>query len=240
VPPLALSPEHPPALGHLGPGDGIGDEGHLPGPAMLVPVATEPHHELHVLADGVVEVPAGVDYGVAPEEPEGAGNDEVPTEPVPAEAPEEECAQVLHDLDPGERRPGRAGPRYAALVHVGAIDHADRSAGGQQIIIGEEGPDQPLERVVLDEGIRVDDTGQLAGREVERRVQRVRLAAVLLVDHHQLRVGPRAVGGAYRLRVQPPPVDGRYGGELEGVHQDFERAVGGAVIHHDDLETRIV
>jgi hypothetical protein len=101
VPAVALAAEHGQRLGHLGPGHGVGHEGDPVGAPPLVGVAPQPDHQLHVLAHGVVGVAADAAHRLAVEEAEGAGDDEVPAEPVPAEPAEEVGAEVLHRLDPG-------------------------------------------------------------------------------------------------------------------------------------------
>ena len=73
------------------------------GPPLLVRQPLQPQHQLHVLADGVVQVSAGVEHRVAPEEAERARDDDVAAEPVPAEPAEQERAQVLDHLDAGQQ-----------------------------------------------------------------------------------------------------------------------------------------
>src|SRR5437899_12924464 len=73
-------------------------------------------------------VPAdGVEVLLA-EQAERAGDDEAAAEAVPAEATEQERAQVLDHLDAREQAAGNPGVAHAAVLHRAAVGHADRAA----------------------------------------------------------------------------------------------------------------
>ena len=108
VPAVPLPPQHGEGAWRFRPGDGIWDELHPSGNPSLVPLPSEPQDELHVLADRA-GVAACLKERLAPEQSEGAGDHEVSTEAIPANATEQERPQILDRLEAGEwaaRHPG--------------------------------------------------------------------------------------------------------------------------------------
>ena len=137
-------------------------------------------------------------------------------------------------IDPG----GRAG-----VVESGLRCPVDRDVAGdadhpRRVREDESHPVE--ERVAAEERVSVDAADVAVAREVESAVQRVGLAAVLLVDHEETRVRPAAIDAADRLRRKRPPVEPLDRLELEGGAQRREGLVGGAVVDDHDLVLGIV
>ena len=96
------------------------------------------------------------------------------------------------------------------------------------------------ERLAVEDRVGVDAADVPEARDVEAGVQRVRLAAVLLVDDDEVRVGGAAVDRAHRLRRENVPDEHLVRLELERLDQPVERSVSGSVVDRDDLELRIL
>ncbi len=62
LPAVALPAQDPHRGGNLGPGHRVGHEDDAVRPPPLQALAAQPHDQLHVLADGPLEVPAGVEH----------------------------------------------------------------------------------------------------------------------------------------------------------------------------------
>src|SRR4029453_6830144 len=77
------------------------------------------------------------------------------------------------------------------------------------------------------------------GRRIDARVQRVRLAAVFLVEDTQVRVGSRGEGDVDGGRRDPGAQSLADRNEIERLTQPLERPVGRAVADHDHLVVRI-
>ena len=92
MPPLPLACEDLGGLGHLGPGDGVGDERHDVTDLVRPQVAVHADDEIQVFDDTGGAIPADRGDVVLPEQPECARNDEIAAEPVPAQPSEEEGA----------------------------------------------------------------------------------------------------------------------------------------------------
>ena len=154
--------------------------------------------------------------------------------------PEQERPQVLDHLDPGEPRARHVHVHDPAVPGDHRIHGADGAAGGHDVGIDEHRPHQPHQRAALDQGVGVDGAHQLAAGEVEADVERVGLAAVQLVDDHQVGVAQRtverdhALGGHVR-RVGAIDLDQR---ELTLQHADG--VVLAAVGDDDHLEVGVV
>src|SRR5256885_2421370 len=94
MPAIALPSQLSCALRNFGPGDGIRNERDPSRPALLVRQALETYHELHVLADSVVQVSTRIQNRFALEQSKRAGDDDVTTKPIPPESSEQERAQI--------------------------------------------------------------------------------------------------------------------------------------------------
>ena len=110
VPAITLPSQHLHRLGNLSPRHRIRHKSDFAGTAPLVRKPFEPQHQLHILADGVVEVPAGAQHRFASEQTKSAGDDDVAPQAVPSESAEQESPQILDDLHAGERVDRNAGP----------------------------------------------------------------------------------------------------------------------------------
>ena len=82
------------------------------------------------------------------------------------------------------------------VLDVGAVDDANGAACSHRVAMLDERLYEPLERVPFDERIHIDRAHERRSGDVQRRVQGVRLAAVLLVDDHEIRMKTRAISSA--------------------------------------------
>ena len=80
----------------------------------------------------------------------------------------------------------------------------------------------------------------VAASPVEAGVERVRLAAVLLVHHDEVGMAGRAVDPSHRTGVQAPVVDGLNGKEAEFPLEHGEGLVLRPVVHQHHLQLRVV
>ena len=238
MPPVALAPQDRQRLGDLGPGHGVRDELHdRRRPARAG--GPQPCHQLHVLADRSVQVAAGDQDGLLLEQPEGARDDQVAPQAVPAEPAEQERPQVLHVLHPGQPGPGSARRHDPPLPHLGPVDDPDRAPHRQAVGAVDERADHPQQCVVLDDRVGVDGADQVARADVEPGVERVGLAAVVLVHHEQVGLATAAVDAPHVAGVDPLAVDDRHRHEVELLDQPLQRRVRAAVVDDHDLQSGV-
>ena len=145
------------------------------------------------------------------------------------------------------RASGRAGrPTLddAALTDGAPVGDRDLPADRHNPRVFMDDPHELLQRVLIENrvGVERDDVGRR--RRVDAGVQRVRLAAVRLVDH-----GHANDGGRERNGGLVHPADGRRGdraaireigsAETECVPQPRERPIRRPIVDHDDLDSGI-
>lgn len=239
MPAVALAAEYAQGLGHLGPGDRVGDVLDAIGQPVVASVAAQAGDELHVLPHRCVLVAAGGDRRLAAEEPERARDDEVAPQAIPPQAPGQEGALILDGLDPGDDPPRSASGHDPSLADHRPVDRPDRAARGHDAVVQQERAHHAQQRLGLDDGVGVDGARELARGDVEARVQRVGLAAVVLVDHDEAGARGRPVDRADRRRADAATVDAVDLDEVEVATQDVDRVVAGAVVDEDDLELRV-
>jgi hypothetical protein len=128
----------------------------------------------------------------------------------------------------------------AAVVDRAAVrDPDDPSGRDDDLRLLDDRPRDAEQGVLLEDRVRVDRAHVGIARRVHRRVQRVGLAAVRLVDHPEVAVAAGDVcasdGGRRQQGTQSLPD----GNEIEGRLEPLEGAVGRAVVHDDHLVLRI-
>src|SRR5439155_867866 len=82
---------------------------------------------------------------------------------------------------------GNSGVGHASILHGARVRDADRAAHGGDLAAEQERPRQAQQRVGLDQRVRVHGDDQREPAGVDGGVERVRLAAVLLVEDEQAR-----------------------------------------------------
>ncbi|EEF24393.1 conserved hypothetical protein [Ricinus communis] len=215
----------------LGPAHGIGHEFHLVRLAFLAQQAVHADDQFHVLADRVGTVAAGLDHGVLAEHAERAGDDQHAVHGRPAEASEQERAQVFHDLEQRPHVRRQADLREKAARHLAPVGDADRAARRDDGRVAQERFRDLFQAVALQDRVGIDAAHERIARRVDARVQRVGLAAVLLVDHAQVREARGAVDLADLLRPDLAAVGLGERQQAELALQDLERAVLRPVVH---------
>ena len=205
VPPVALAPEHAPRLGHLGPAHGVGDEGDPVGLTALSHDAVETHDQLDVLPDRGRVVSAGLDHELAPEQPERPRDDEQGAQSRPSDPTRQERPQVLDDLQVGEQARRGRHLAHLAVDDARAVGDAHHPSDGDHLGLGQERPDQPEQRVLVEHRVRVHRAKERIPGERQPRVDRVRFAPVGLVDDDQAGVHTRDQDA----RDRPPTGAGR-------------------------------
>ena len=130
------------------------DDWHVPVHALTRPPAVPPivyaeqsqvaPHQLNVFTDRFIRVATGVDDGFAPEQPERAGNDEIPPEAVPTETADEERSQVLKDLESRHDVSRQARVHDAPILNRTAVYHPDRAARRENVVGEKKRTDHPL------------------------------------------------------------------------------------------------
>jgi hypothetical protein len=125
-----------------------------------------------------------------------------------------------------------------AVLDNGRVQGADGPADPDQGLVLDEQPAGPQDRLAVQQRVGVDGREQRVAGHVEAGVERVGLAAGLLVDHDQVGVGERPEGPAHVRARQV--LAGRPGqlGQREGLDQPVHRLVLGAVGDDHDLELR--
>ena len=182
--------------GHLGPAHRIGHEHQA---VRLLAIAHDAMHadaQLHVLADRLVLEAAGVEHVLAAIDAERAGDDQQRAHRRVGDAAGQERAQVFDHLEARHPVAGHAHLGDATAFDLAAVDDADDAADAERVGRLEERQHGLAQRVRLEQRIGVDQADERIARRVDAGVERVGPAAVLLVDHHELGVGQRAVDAA--------------------------------------------
>jgi hypothetical protein len=163
------------------------------------------HRHLHVLPERRAGEAAERDERIAPEHAERPADDQHPVDLGPRDPSSEEATKVLEDL----RRPD-AMPRDPRRDHASGDDrrsvrHADVAADGHAVIgVDLERANRALDRVRLEQAVRVDDDDELAARDRDAGVDRIGASAVVLADDAKPRLAPRLASGRGTVdRTQP-------------------------------------
>ncbi len=204
------------------------------------PSTSHTHDELHVLADALNFISADCAQRVASKESERSGDDQVATETVPAKTAEEERPKVFNCLDSGKKSARDARNDDAASPDLGAIGDADRPPGGDDVIAVEKRLGDSQQRSGFDDRVRVDRADELTRCEVERAVQRISLAAILLVDDDEARIETRAIEAPHLFCRQETSIHQIDRAQFELTRERIECCVARSVVHHHDLEIGIL
>ena len=240
LPAHALTAQHRQRFGRLGPDHRLGHEGDAVGPSGEAMETVQTHRQLHVLADRVDRVAADPDQRGAAEHAESARDDQQRIHRRPTDSAVVEAAQVLEDLDAGQPVRRHIDALEVAAGNVATVGDAHRATAGHRQRVFDEGPHHALQAVALEHRVGVDDTNQSVARCIDGRVDSVRAATVVLVDHQQLRMMRAAVDAAHCLHRQRAAVGLLERLQTELALQDFDGSILRAVIDHDDLEVGIV
>jgi hypothetical protein len=119
-----------------------------------------------------------------------------------------------------------------------ALRGRDGPAHRDQGLVLDEQPAGPQDGLAVEQRVGVHGREQWVAGQVEAGVEGVGLAAAVLVDHDQVRVGQRPVGVAHRGRRQVLARRPRLLGQGEGPDELVHGAVLGAVGDDHDLELR--
>ena len=124
------------------------------------------------------------------------------------------------------------------VLDDGRVERADGPTDPDQRLVLDEQPGRPQDRLAVEQRVGVDGREQRVAGHVEPGVERVGLAALVLVDHDQVGVGERPEGPAHVRAGQV--LAGRPGqlGQREGLDQPLHGLVLGAVGDDHDLELR--
>ncbi len=135
------------------------------------------HDEIEILDDAVGAIAVDPHHVFLAKQTEGAGDDQVSAETVPSQTAEEKRAQVFDHLNPGDHLPRDPGVRHPAVFHRAVVGHAHRAPYRGDLAAEQERARQPEERVGLDKRIGIHRDHEREARRVDRRVQRIGLAA---------------------------------------------------------------
>ncbi len=197
-------------------------------------------HQFHVLAEGVVAITADADYGLLVKEAERTGNDQHAVELRPAESAEQEGAQILDDLDHGDRIAGQAGAHQETMADVAAVGDPDGATDRDGVGIGQKRQDDPRQTVALQDRIGIDAGEQRITSDVDQAVEGIGLAAVGLVQHLEIAIATRPIDRLDRLGGQAVSIGFGVGVQLEFTDQRVERAIPRAIIGNQDFVIGVV
>ena len=127
-----------------------------------------------------------------------------------------------------------------ARIHGAAVADADDPAHGDGGRVLDEREHRPHQRQLLEQRVRVDHAHQVVPRRVDAGVDRVGLAAVHLVDQHEVRVIERSVQAAHRLGGERLLIRDGSTHQAERLDGHVERTIRRSVVDHDDFELRVV
>jgi hypothetical protein len=203
-------------------------------------MAVQVNDQLDVLPHRAVPVASDLLDQPAAEQPERPGDDQQPADAVPSDAPDQERPEVLHHLNDGQTAAWEAEVEDPAVGDGRAVRYPDDPGRrGYHVRILDHGLDDPQQRVLLEDGVGVDRAVVGMRRRVDPGVQRVRLAAVRLVEHPQAATTARDVGAPERCRRDSRAQRLAHRHEVERLAQALEGLVGRAVVDDDHLVPRI-
>ena len=209
LPPLALCDQLADGVRSFRHADRVGERDDLVRRPCAAEVLVHAERQLDVLArEGGGEAADLLDH-VAPPDLERADRAEHRVQPRPAESVVEERAQVVAVLE-HEQRPRVELRRLAVLRERLLGPAADRDVTGDAddpLRVDEREPHPVQEARARQDRVAVDAADVAVAGEVEAAVERVRLAAVHLVDHDQLRVRAAAIQAADRPGLVAAPVE---------------------------------
>jgi hypothetical protein len=183
-----LPAEHAHVFRRFRPADRIRDEFDAIGQLAVAHQAVELDHKLHILADGAVAVAAHIQNQIAPEQAKGAGDDGQHLHAAERQPRHQESAQIFDDLDEGEEVAGQLDLDHAARPRPGCHWRGEwcrrpRSSG--PVPRRRAGPRAAAHRIRAANPRR--SSRKAAPRDVDAGIERVRFAAILLVDNKQAR-----------------------------------------------------
>lgn len=187
LPSPSLSGQLAEIVRRFGPAHRVRDEFDAVLRAALTQVAVEADNELDVFADRVGRPTTHGFHERAAEETERPGDDQQRADPAPADPPDEKGAKVFDHLHRRELPAGETHLRHATVLDDAAVCDSDDAAGGRNAKwIVEDRLRHANQRVFLEHGVRVDRAHVRIPCRVDAAVERVRFAAVLLVDDREL------------------------------------------------------
>ncbi len=240
LPAAALAAQGAEVFRAFGPADRIGQVADAVGDALLAVITVQPHHQLHVLADGIGAIAADRHHPFAVEQAKGAGDDQHGVERRPAETAEEKRTQVFDDLEARQPVAWQSGLDKKAAAHLRAIGDAHGAAGGDGAFVLEEGLHHAQQAVALQDRVGVDTAEQAVARGIDTGIQRIGLAAVGLVHHPQIGVAPRTIDGLHRLVGHGLAQRLGVRHQVEFLDQHGEGVVLRTVVDHHDLELGVL
>jgi hypothetical protein len=241
LPAGALPSQDAEVLGHLGPADRLGNELDAIVLPEVAEVAVELDDQLHVLADSAVAVASDRHRRLALEQAEGAGDDRQRLHRAQRQPGHQEGAQIFDDLDEGEEVSRQPDIKHPAALDAAAVGDADRAADRHRPPrLLDEGADGADQGVGLEQRIGVDRAEQLRPRHVDAGIERVGLAAILLVDDQQAGDARARIEAADGVVPERRVVEPSHRLEAEMAGDAGKGAVLRAVVHHDHLEVGIM
>ena len=140
--------------------------------------------------------PASTDRA-APEHAEGAGDDQQAFIADIATRPPRNARRYSTTWKRASQCDGSLHLGHPARIHGAAVADADDPAHGDGGRVLDEREHRPHQRQLLEQRVGVDHAHQVVPRRVDAGVDGVGLAAVDLVDQHEIRVVERSVQPAH-------------------------------------------
>ena len=196
----------------------------------------EPHHQLHVLTDGVGGISSGPEHHVPPEDPEGPGDDQGAVDRLPSHPAGQERPEVLEHLEPGKQLGRQPNTDHVPVLNDAPVGDPDDAARRDRVSILEKRPHDPGEGIAFEQAVSIDRAEERRPGVVEAGVQGVGLASIGLVDDPEVLIDRAPVHLGNRRGRQGAAGQPIRRDQLEGRAEAPEGAVAGAIVHHDDLE----
>ncbi|MNN03055.1 hypothetical protein D3C81_1157300 [compost metagenome] len=193
-------------------------------------------HQVHVLADRIHLVAADGDHALLVEHTECAGDDQQCIHRRPAHAPEQERAQVFHQLEAGQQAVRQADLGQHAIRDRAAVEHAHHAATGNHAAILKERPHHARQAFRLQDAVGIHHAEQRIACAVDACIDRIGLATVVLVHHVHAREARRCIDALNRLGRQSRAIRLGHFHQAECLDQRLARGITGAVVDHHDLE----
>src|SRR6266849_5308167 len=210
--------------------------------ALLQQMFVQPGHQVEVFANGVRPVSADGAHQVGAKHAECAGNNHQHISLAPRFPADQKRAKVFNHLNDFDVFARQTHAAQVPVCNLRTVQDADNSAHGDDAFrVGKNGQHDAQQRIALQHGVGVYDAHIRGICRIQRRVHRVGLASRrLFVDHQQPRIHPASIESADGRAFQFRDVHGAHRAQMKLLAQLVQRAVRGAVVHHDDFEFRII
>lgn len=193
-------------------------------------------HQFHIFAHGSDVISAAGDDHILFEKPEGAGNDQGTIEFIKENSAGQKRTVIFQHLHTGQEFFGKAIFFYPSIFQFHIIGSTDRTAYRNHMVIFQNGANNFLQGIILENGIGVhaDEIGETGG--IDAHIQGIGLSSILFAHPRNGHLMLRGLKNEF-FRL---PGKLMMNGAADGMHikcfnQHFGGIIRRTVIHNNDF-----